>query len=92
MSRIGKKVIAVPKGVTITVHPSELEVKGPKGTLKTPIPAGITFKIEGEELRAERASDEQAALHGLARRARGDAEQHAMHGELLDGPFGHARQ
>src|SRR5687767_11279067 len=67
MSRIGKKVIAVPKGVTVTVHEQELEVKGPKGTLKTPIPAGISFKLEGEELRAERASDEHAALHGLAR-------------------------
>src|ERR671918_469450 len=67
MSRIGKKVIAVPKGVTVTVHERELEVKGPKGTLKTPIPQGISFKLEGEELRAERGNDEQAALHGLAR-------------------------
>jgi large subunit ribosomal protein L6 len=67
MSRIGRKVIAVPKGVTVTIHEQELEVKGPKGTLKTPIPQGISFKVEGEELKAERASDEQAALHGLAR-------------------------
>src|ERR1044072_321785 len=67
MSRIGKKVIAVPKGVTVTVHEQELEVKGPKGTLKTPIPNGISFKLEGEELRAERGNDDQAALHGLAR-------------------------
>src|SRR4026208_2341303 len=67
MSRIGKKVIAVPKGVTVTVHERELEVKGPKGTLKTPIPNGISFKLEGEELRAERTADDQAALHGLAR-------------------------
>jgi large subunit ribosomal protein L6 len=67
MSRIGKKLITVPKGVTVTVHEQELEIKGPKGTLKTPIPQGINFKIEGEELRAERASDEHAALHGLAR-------------------------
>ena len=67
MSRIGRKVITVPKGVTVTVGEQELEVKGPKGTLKTPIPQGISFKVEGEELRAERASDEQAALHGLAR-------------------------
>src|SRR5918911_1019548 len=67
MSRIGKKVIAVPKGVTVTVHERELEVKGPKGTLKTPIPQGISFKLEGEELRAERVSEEHAALHGLAR-------------------------
>ncbi|MGI8733096.1 MAG: 50S ribosomal protein L6 [Pyrinomonadaceae bacterium] len=67
MSRIGKKVITLPKGVTVSVRESELEIKGPKGTLKTPIPTGISFKVEGDELRAERASDEQAALHGLAR-------------------------
>jgi large subunit ribosomal protein L6 len=35
--------------------------------LKTPVPQGITFKLEGDELRAERTNDEQAALHGLAR-------------------------
>src|SRR5215813_1066190 len=67
MSRIGKKTIVVPKGVTVTVHDRELEVKGPKGTLKTPIPAGINFKVDGEELQAERSSEVQAALHGLAR-------------------------
>jgi large subunit ribosomal protein L6 len=67
MSRIGKKVITVPKGVTVTVRDRELEVKGPKGTLKTPVPEGITFKLEGDQLQAERASDELAAQHGLAR-------------------------
>ncbi|HKZ78334.1 MAG TPA: 50S ribosomal protein L6 [Pyrinomonadaceae bacterium] len=67
MSRIGKKAITLPKGVTVTVGAQELEVKGPKGTLKTPIPHGISFKMDGEQLRAERVSDEQAALHGLAR-------------------------
>src|SRR6476646_11004185 len=67
MSRIGKKPIVLPKGVTVTVHDQELEIKGPKGTLKTPIPTGINFKLEGEELRAERTSDDDAALHGLAR-------------------------
>ena len=67
MSRIGKKVITIPKGVTVTVGERELEVKGPKGTLKTPIPEGISFKQEGDQLVAERQSDEQAAHHGLAR-------------------------
>src|SRR5262245_25766079 len=67
MSRIGKKAITLPKGVTVTIHDRELEVKGPKGTLKTPIPQGINFKLDGDELRAERTNDEQAALHGLAR-------------------------
>lgn len=67
MSRIGKKAIKLPDGVTVTIHDRELEVKGPKGSLKTPIPQGISFKLEGGELRAERTSDELAALHGLAR-------------------------
>jgi large subunit ribosomal protein L6 len=67
MSRIGKKVISVPKGVTVTVHERELEVKGPKGTLRTPIPSGVTFRLEGDQLQAERASDDHRAAHGLAR-------------------------
>ena len=67
MSRIGKKAITVPKTVTVTIRDRELEVKGAKGTLKTPIPEGITFKQEEDQLVAERASDELAAQHGLAR-------------------------
>lgn len=67
MSRIGKKPISIPKGVTVAIHTGELEVKGAKGVLKTSIPEGITFKLEGEELIAERASNDKAALHGLAR-------------------------
>ena len=67
MSRIGKKVIAVPQGVTVTIQERELEVKGPKGVLRTPIPDGISFKQEDGQLQAERVSDDHAALHGLAR-------------------------
>ncbi|PYS47100.1 MAG: 50S ribosomal protein L6 [Acidobacteria bacterium] len=67
MSRIGKKAITVPKGVTITIHDRELEVKGAKGALRTPIPEGISFRQDGDQLIAERASDELAAQHGLAR-------------------------
>src|SRR2546423_3730393 len=67
MSRIGKKPITIPKGVTVTIKDRELEVKGTKGLLKTPIPEGISFKQENESLVAERTSKEQAALHGLAR-------------------------
>ena len=67
MSRIGKKPITIPKGVTVSVHDRVLEVKGAKGVLKTPIPEGITFKQENDELIATRGSDEQRALHGLAR-------------------------
>lgn len=67
MSRIGKKPITIPNGVTITVKEDELEVKGAKGTLKSPIPGGITFKLEEGVLTAERESDQFKALHGLAR-------------------------
>jgi large subunit ribosomal protein L6 len=67
MSRVGKKPISIPSGVTVTINGSDMEVKGPKGTLTTPIPAGVTFKQEEGTLTAERASDDQAAFHGLAR-------------------------
>ena len=67
MSRIGKKPIAVPAGVTGTGNQNDIEVKGPKGTLKSPIPEGVTFKVEEGQLVAERAGDDLAAKHGLAR-------------------------
>jgi large subunit ribosomal protein L6 len=67
MSRIGKKVITLPKGVSVQVREGELEVKGTKGTLKTPVPEGISFTLEGDQLQAERVSDDYAAAHGLAR-------------------------
>jgi len=69
MSRIGKQIIKVPAGVTVTINEAarELEVKGPKGTLRTPIPEGVAFKLEDGQLQAERASDDFRANHGLAR-------------------------
>ena len=67
MSRVGKKPITIPSGVTVNINESQLEVKGPKGTLTTPIPQGITFKQEEGTLVAERTNDDDAAFHGLAR-------------------------
>lgn len=67
MSRVGKKPITIPAGVNVTINDTELEVKGPKGVLKTPIPEGVEFKMEDGSLVAERANDDKAALHGLAR-------------------------
>ncbi|MGI8787031.1 MAG: 50S ribosomal protein L6 [Pyrinomonadaceae bacterium] len=67
MSRVGKKPITLPSGVSVTINSNELEVKGPKGTLKTPVPAGVEFKMENGTLVAERANDDLSALHGLAR-------------------------
>lgn len=67
MSRVGKKPITIPAGVNVTISNNELEVKGPKGTLKSPVPSGVEFKMEDGSLVAERAGDNLAALHGLAR-------------------------
>ena len=69
MSRIGKKPITIPKGVTVKIQPSAVEVQGPKGKLLQAFPAGITFEMADGHLVAKRGSDEPraAAFHGLAR-------------------------
>jgi len=69
MSRVGRKVIVVPSGVKVSVKEAEIEVQGPKGMLKTPVPPGIKFTLTGAELSCQRANDErqQRAFHGLAR-------------------------
>jgi large subunit ribosomal protein L6 len=67
MSRIGRKPIAVPAGVKVQIAPGSVEVQGPKGKLNVNLPRGIHLEQKGAELHAVRESDEQAALHGLAR-------------------------
>jgi large subunit ribosomal protein L6 len=67
MSRIGKKPISIQKNVKINITDGVIEVSGPKGQLTVPVPAGIKFRIDGDQLIAERESDDYAALHGLAR-------------------------
>jgi large subunit ribosomal protein L6 len=67
MSRIGKKPIALPKGVTVKIEGNVVAVQGPKGKLDTRVPAGITMEQKDGNLVAIRENDSQAALHGLAR-------------------------
>lgn len=69
MSRIGKKPVAVPGGVTVAVSAGVLSVKGPKGELKRPIPQSISMKLEDGEAVFSRADDskENRALHGTIR-------------------------
>jgi large subunit ribosomal protein L6 len=69
MSRVGRKVIAVPAGVKVKVSDQALEVQGPKGKLTTPVPPGIKFALEGQQLSCQRANDERQlrAFHGMAR-------------------------
>jgi ribosomal protein L6P/L9E len=50
MSRIGRKPIAVPKGVKLKIEDGTVEVTGPKGTLSVPLPDGIKSRVDGEEL------------------------------------------
>ena len=45
MSRVGKKIIEIPKGVTVNINGDVVEVKGPKGQLTTMVPAGVSFKV-----------------------------------------------
>ena len=69
MSRIGRKPVPLPKGVTFTVAGGNYSVKGPKGELKKPMPSGVTIKTAGANLNVERADDapDNRAKHGLVR-------------------------
>ena len=69
MSRIGKKPIPVPAGVTIAIEPELVRVNGPKGELTERIPRDITVAQEDEQLVVTRPTDrgEHRALHGLTR-------------------------
>ena len=70
MSRIGKKVITLSKGVTLTVTPAnEVVVKGPKGELRQNIDRDIKIRVEGDQVFVERPTDQirHRALHGLYR-------------------------
>ena len=69
MSRIGKKPIPIPKGVTVKVSADAVEVQGPKGKLRQPIPRGIKFAQDNGALVAtpERKDNELKKFYGLAR-------------------------
>lgn len=66
MSRVGKKPIALPSGVKLQIG-NELVVEGPKGKLVVPIPQGVTVENSNGTVQINRASDKQAAAHGLTR-------------------------
>ena len=69
MSRVGKKPITIPAGVTVTIHPDRLDFEGKKGQLTTPLQPGITAALEGQSLVFSRADESQQsrANHGLGR-------------------------
>ena len=69
MSRIGKKPIAIPKGVTIKADASGVDVKGPKGQMKQALPPGVTAMVEDGNIVTKKDSDDPQLdkFHGLAR-------------------------
>jgi large subunit ribosomal protein L6 len=69
MSRIGKKPVPLPSGVTATVDGTTVTVKGAKGTLTRTLPTGIKVSVADGNVLVERPSDEprDKSLHGLSR-------------------------
>ena len=69
MSRIGKKAVAVPNGVTVTIEGQTVSVKGPKGQLAWTVAEEVEVKQEGGELTLSKRQDTQRAqaMWGLSR-------------------------
>jgi len=69
MSRIGKKLIEIPSGVTVTNNDNTVTVKGPKGELTRAFHPDMEIKIEDNVLTVSRPSEnkEHRALHGTTR-------------------------
>jgi large subunit ribosomal protein L6 len=82
MSRIGKKPIAIPKGVTVKVEGNVIDVKGPKGQMRQALPPGVSAALEDGQLLAKRDSDarELGKFHGLARSLMSNAVQGVTEG------------
>ena len=69
MSRIGRKPIAIPAGVTVTVDGNNVTVTGPKGTLNSTVNPAMNVAVEGATVVVSRPDDEakNRSLHGLTR-------------------------
>jgi large subunit ribosomal protein L6 len=69
MSRIGKRPIEIPSGVTVTIEPSRVSVAGPLGTLQQQVPVRIAIEEQDGQVVVTRPTDrgEDRALHGLTR-------------------------
>jgi large subunit ribosomal protein L6 len=61
MSRIGKRPVAIPSGVTANIDGDVLSVKGPKGTLTLRLSDCIAYKVEGDEIQVNPANDTKEA-------------------------------
>lgn len=68
-SRVGKRPIAVPKGVTVNISGDTVDVQGPKGKLQSKLPGNVSLKKDGEQLFVETSASGTNAprLQGLGR-------------------------
>ena len=69
MSRIGKKTISIPQGVTVTVTDSLVDIKGPKGQLQVAVFDSVTVSVDDTGVVVQRKNDQKQtkAFHGLVR-------------------------
>jgi large subunit ribosomal protein L6 len=67
MSRIGKKPIVLPKGVSFSVAEGTVTVKGPKGSVTNHLPGGVSLAQQDGQIVVSREDDSKRAVHGLAR-------------------------
>jgi len=69
MSRIGKKPVPIPAGVEVKVGADAVQIKGPKGSLSTPVHPSVTYAMEGNEMLVSRVDESRVACaqHGLRR-------------------------
>lgn len=69
MSRIGKRPVPLPKGVTATIDGRTVTVKGPKGEISRTVHSELSLVLEEQSVSVKRPSDEprHKALHGLTR-------------------------
>jgi len=69
MSRVGKRPIPIPSGVTVEITPEAVEVKGPKGSLRQLLPPGVLIEMNDGKLQARLERDDRglSKFHGLGR-------------------------
>ncbi len=67
MSRVAKKPITLPKGVDLQIGDEQIQVKGPKGTLVGPRPAGVDVQVENGAVQLKAKSDQDWAIAGTLR-------------------------
>ena len=69
MSRVGKLPIPIPAGVSVQITADGVEAKGPKGTMRQPLPPGVVIEMQDGVLRARPERDDRgmAKFHGLGR-------------------------